>query len=132
MAPNSTSQVAGADRILIGALTPDTAFADALRTTFGASAQIDLELVSGRLSEQAEKFDFGNATIAIIDLDDANETDVVALQRLMMHARGWPPVIAVAQGFDANVARTLVQSRIADFLVKPVPPVELVRACARL
>jgi len=131
MALNNTSQRV-AERILIGALTPDSDFAEALRTTFGASAQIDLDVVNGRLSEQADKLNFDDATIAIIDLDDANDTDVVALQRLMLHANGWPPVIAVSQGFDANVARTLVQSRIADFLVKPIPPVELVRACARL
>jgi len=132
MAMNPTSQAPGGERILIGALTPDAEFAEALRTTFGASAQIDVELISGRLSEQVDKLNFGDASIAIIDLDDANETDVVALQRLTMHRNDWPPVIAVAQGFDANVARTLVQSRIADFLVKPISPVELVRACARL
>ena len=132
MALNPTSQATGGERILIGALTPDAEFAEALRTTFGASAQIDVDFVSGRLSEQADDLNFRDATIAIIDLDDANETDVVALQRLMLHAKGWPPVIAVAQGFDATIARTLVQSRIADFLVKPIPPVELVRACARL
>ena len=46
--------------------------------------------------------------------------------------RAWPPVIAVTQSFDANVARTLLQMRIADFLVKPVAPIDLVRACARV
>jgi pilus assembly protein CpaE len=44
----------------------------------------------------------------------------------------WPPVVAVTQKFDAALARTLVQMRVADFLVKPVSPVELVRACARV
>jgi pilus assembly protein CpaE len=44
----------------------------------------------------------------------------------------WPPVVVVTQGFDENVARALVQMRIADFLVKPVSPVELVRTCARV
>ena len=38
----------------------------------------------------------------------------------------------MTQSFDANVARTLLQMRVADFLVKPVPPVELVRTCARV
>src|SRR5207342_1440601 len=31
-----------------------------------------------------------------------------------------------------NVARVLLQMRVADFLVKPVAPVDLVRACARV
>jgi pilus assembly protein CpaE len=41
------------------------------------------------------------------------------------------PVIAVTQTFDANAARTLVQMRVADFLVKPVQPLDVVRACAQ-
>jgi len=38
----------------------------------------------------------------------------------------------VTQTFDENVARTLLQMRTADFLVKPVEPIDLVRACARV
>src|SRR5262249_59944268 len=38
----------------------------------------------------------------------------------------------VTQAFDESVARTLLQMRVADFLVKPVSPVELVRTCARV
>jgi pilus assembly protein CpaE len=120
------------ERVLIGALTPDGEFAETLRSTFGAAPQIDLELVAGRLSDNADKLHFNDAGIVVIDLDDASESQVVALQRLMLRATNWPPVIAVSRGFDAAVARVLVQSRIADFLVKPVPPVELVRACANL
>ena len=47
-------------------------------------------------------------------------------------ARVGPPVVAVTQTFDENVARTLLQMRTADFLVKPVEPIDLVRACARV
>jgi pilus assembly protein CpaE len=43
-----------------------------------------------------------------------------------------PPVVVVTQGFDENVARTLLQMRVADFLVKPLSPVDLVRTCARV
>ena len=38
----------------------------------------------------------------------------------------------MTQSFDESVARTLMQMRVADFLVKPVSPVELVRTCARV
>jgi pilus assembly protein CpaE len=123
----------GTERTIIGALTPDVEFAEALRATFGATSQIELKLVTGPLSGHADKLNFSDAGIVIIDLDEAAEAEVLALQRLMLRAAAnWPPVIAVSRGFDASVARILVQSRIADFLVKPVPPVELVRACARL
>ena len=43
-----------------------------------------------------------------------------ALERLMGRVGAWPPVVAVTQAFDESVARTLLQMRVADFLVKPV------------
>jgi len=119
-------------RTQIGLLTDDAQFEQSIRTTFGASTQIDLNVVNGRLSGREDMLDFSGMAIAILDLDDAAEAEVVALQCLMLRAGDWPPVIAVSRGFDANVARILVQSRVADFLVKPIAPVDLVRACARL
>jgi pilus assembly protein CpaE len=41
-------------------------------------------------------------------------------------------VVVVTQRVDASVARTLLQMRVADFLVKPVSPDDLVRTCARV
>ena len=55
-----------------------------------------------------------------------------ALERMMLRPGVWPPVVVVTQSFDADVARSLLQMRVADFLVKPVQPVELVRTCARV
>jgi pilus assembly protein CpaE len=121
-----------AERVQIAALTPDLEFAEVLRATFSGAAQIDLDLTTGTLHDNADKAEFKNAGIVIVDIDDARESEVVALQRLMLRGGHRPPVIAVSRGFDAAVARVLVQSRIADLLVKPVPPVELVRACASL
>jgi pilus assembly protein CpaE len=57
---------------------------------------------------------------------------MAALARLMARIGNWPPVIAVTQTFDEKVARILLQMRVADFLVKPVEPIDLVRACARV
>jgi pilus assembly protein CpaE len=42
------------------------------------------------------------------------------------------PIPAPHACSDENVARTLLQMRVADFLIKPVSPVELVRTCARV
>jgi pilus assembly protein CpaE len=58
--------------------------------------------------------------------------EMQALERLMARIGSWPPVIVITQSFDETVARTLLQMRIADFMVKPVSPVELVRTCARV
>jgi pilus assembly protein CpaE len=57
---------------------------------------------------------------------------MAALERMMMRNGASPPVVVVTQSFDAEVARSLLQMRVADFLVKPVQPVELVRTCARV
>jgi pilus assembly protein CpaE len=57
---------------------------------------------------------------------------MLAVSGLLARAGSWPPVIAVTQDFDENVARTFMQMRVTDFLVKPVAAIDLVRACARV
>jgi pilus assembly protein CpaE len=113
-------------------LTTDAEFDNAARTTFGASSAIDLALVSGHIAEQGDKLDIDGASVVVVDLDAGRPEEMAALTRLMARVGAWPPVIAVTQAFDENVARTLLQMRIADFLVKPVEQVDLVRACARV
>src|SRR5690348_16801506 len=112
-------------------VTADAAFAAAMRATFGASNAIALTLVSGTLSEQADTLDLDGMTVVVVDFDAARPEEMSALARLMARAGTRPPVIAIAQSFDANAARTLVQMRVADFLVKPVQPLDVVRACAQ-
>jgi pilus assembly protein CpaE len=113
-------------------LTPDADFEASIRATFKASAQIDLHVVKGSLPQAAESFDVQGATVVVIDLDASREEEMQALQAFMACVGAWPPVVVVTQAFDEAVARTLLQMRVADFLVKPVAPIELVRACARV
>jgi len=68
----------------------------------------------------------------VVDIDASRADEMNGLARLMARVGTWPPVVAVTQSFDEHVARTLLQMRTADFLVKPVEPVDLVRACARV
>jgi pilus assembly protein CpaE len=125
-----SASAASKTRVVV--LTADPAFEESLRTTFSASAQIDLTLVSGTLAAVEETFDVDGVTVVIVDLDTGVAAEVEALQRLMTRIGNWPPVVVVTQAFDEAVARQLLQIRVADFLVKPVPPVELVRTCARV
>ncbi len=113
-------------------LTTDTGFEEQARLTFGASEQIELRVVSGSLAAIDEGFEVEGATVVVIDLNASQPEEMQALERLMARIGAWPPVVAVTQAFDENVARALVQMRVADFLVKPVSPVELVRTCARV
>ncbi|HEY5280358.1 MAG TPA: response regulator receiver protein [Pseudolabrys sp.] len=120
---------ANSTRVLV--VTADAAFAAAVRATFGASNAIELTLILGALSEYADTLDVQGKTVVVVDFDATAPAEMSALARLMARIGTRPPVIAVTQSFDANAARTLVQMRVCDFLVKPVPPVDLVRACAQ-
>jgi len=125
--PNSA-----ASKTQVVVLTADAGFEEQARQTFGASDQIALRVVSGTLATVDGDFDVEGATVAVIDLDAGRADEMQALERLMARIASWPPVVVITQTFDESVARTLLQMRVADFLVKPVSPVELVRTCARV
>jgi pilus assembly protein CpaE len=119
------------NKTVVAVLTADPAFEQAMRSTFGASGAIELRIISGTVAS-LNAFDIEGVTVVIIDLDAGRADEMVALERMMLRNGALPPVIVVTQSFDAEVARSLLQMRVADFLVKPVQPVELVRTCARV
>ena len=121
---------ANATRVVV--LSADQGFLGELNAVFGADTQMALTPVPGSLSELEAQLDLAEANVAVIDLDAAQPGEMQALERLMARVGPWPPMVVITQAFDANVARALVQMRVADFLVKPVAPVELVRTCARV
>jgi pilus assembly protein CpaE len=112
-------------------LTADTQFEQQVRQIFVSSPQIGLEVMSATVADAGDQIDPGIATVIVVDLDASRVAEMQALERLAMRTGGSPPIVVVTQVFDANVARTLIQMKIADFLVKPVTPAELVRTCAR-
>jgi len=109
----------------------DADFERLLRSTFGADAKIDLTVANGPFTETVRKLDMTGATVAIVDVDPASDADLTALNALTQRLGGTPPVIVAIPSFDVSVARQLLQMRVADFVVKPVAPLDLVRACAR-
>jgi pilus assembly protein CpaE len=113
-------------------LTADSAFEESVRSTFSASPQIALDVIAGTLAGAADGVTLEGATVVVVDIDAGNAAELLALERLMLRIGNWPPVVAITQSFEESVARRLMQMRVADFLVKPVSPVELVRACARV
>ena len=116
----------------VAVLTADPAFEQSVRSTFSGSGQIELRVVSGTLTDVGDQLDTGGMTVIVIDLDTGRNEEIQALERLMLRIGARPPVVVVTQSFDAELARLLLQMRVADLLVKPVPPVELVRTCARV
>src|SRR5262252_7607392 len=117
--------------VRIVAITSDADFERSLRATFGRNAQIDLAVVSGAVGGTEEKLPVEGATLLIVDLDAERADEIAALQNLARRLAGAVPIVVVTQAFSESVARQLIQLRIADFLVKPVDPIELVRACGR-
>ena len=123
---------AGANAIPVVVLTADAGFGAELQAAFGADAQTALTLIPGTLAALEGQLDLEGAGVVVIDLDAAQPGEMQALERLVARVGAWPPIIVITQAFDAGVARALVQMRVADFLVKPVAPAELVRTCARV
>jgi pilus assembly protein CpaE len=120
------------NRTQVVVLTADAAFEHAARDTFGASGAIELTVLAGRLADHADTLHGLDAAVLVVDFDAGHAEEMAALARLTERPGHRPPIIAVIQAFDQGIARTLLQMRIADFLVKPVAPVDLVRACARV
>jgi pilus assembly protein CpaE len=119
------------NKTVVAVLTADPAFEQSVRTTFGASGGIELRIVSGTV-ETVSGLDTAGVTVVIIDLDAGRPEQMAALDRMMLRLGATPPVVVVTPSFEAEVARSLLQMRVADFLVKPVQPIELVRTCARV
>ena len=122
----------GSSRTKVLVVTADAAFEEQIRSTFAAAAQIELAVLQGSLAATEAQIKDDDATVIVIDLDTRRDDDMAALTRLMGRTGGWPPVVVVTPTFDKDTARQMLQMRVADFLVKPVQPVELVRTCARV
>jgi pilus assembly protein CpaE len=121
-----------ANKTAVVVLTADAGFAQAVGSTFRSAPQIDLRLVPGTLSGGPGKLDLDGAAVVVVDLDAGNAAEMSALGSLMARVGTWPSVVVITQEFDEGVARRLLQMRVADFMVKPVAPDELMRACARV
>ena len=112
-------------------LTADEGFEESVRATFSVSPQIGLEVVKGRLSNR-DQIDVDGATVVVADIDAGDDAELDALDLLITRIGGWPPVVAVTQSLYGGVARRLMQMRVADCLIKPVAPADLVQTCARV
>jgi pilus assembly protein CpaE len=109
-------------------ISPNAPFIEAVNGVFGANGRLKIRLVR---SMSDDNIDFSSARIIIADINARNRDDLLALQALMGRIAGQAPVVVVTEAFDEAVARWLVQIRVADFLVKPVDPIELARSCVK-
>lgn len=110
-------------------ISSDAGFRQMVENTFSSQLQISLAMLDSDLT-QVDHAALEGAAVIVVDLNAADEAQIAALSQITSRSGGAPAVV-VTQFFDENVARRLLQIRVADFLVKPVAPIELVRACAR-
>ena len=113
----------------VALISPDAQFREMVANTFSSQLQISLESFEGDLT-QVPDGTLAGASVIVVDLDAGSEAQIAALAGIVARHPGAPAVV-VTQIFDEAVARRLLQMRVADFLVKPVAPIDLVRACAR-
>jgi pilus assembly protein CpaE len=118
-------------KIRVVVLTADGEFEQSVRNSLGNSGQLELTVIAGSFAEHAG-LDFGDAAVVVADIDSTRADDFQGLHRLVARLGGRPPILVVTQAFNEAVARQLLQVRVADFLVKPIAPIDLVRACARV
>lgn len=119
-------------RTRVVVLTADVEFEKSARATFGVSSAIDLVVEKGSVAALCDHLNVEGASVVLVDLDTGSATEMASLARLTARLGDWPPVVVATQAFDEDVARVLLRMRIADFITKPVKPVDLVRACARV
>jgi pilus assembly protein CpaE len=119
------------DRLRVVALVSDAEFEPLVRAAFAGQAQMELQLARWDRVANASAVD-RDAACVVVDLDATRRDDVKALARLAAAVAGRVPIVVVTSLFNESVARQLMQSRIADFLIKPVAAGDLGRACARV
>jgi len=112
----------------IVALAADAEFGEVARAAFGAVPGIELLVLDGRLAEHQENLGQG-ASLIVADFDPAEAREIAALARVMASIDQRTPVVAVMPSLNPDAARQLLQLRVADFLIKPVIPADLLRAC---
>jgi pilus assembly protein CpaE len=123
-------QSAGKTRVQL--LTGDAELEQLARSTFEPGGDKIELVVDGALGGSGEDALDSTATVALIDVDASSPAALNALQGMMARPGRQPPVVAVLHEFNQDIVRRLLQMRVADFLVRPVSPVELVRTCARV
>lgn len=112
-------------------LSQDAEFVRQAKASFGPGTHFVVDVVAEGIEKAEPKLDTTGVGCLIIDLDARRRDDLLALQRLMSRIGTKPPVIVVTEAFDEAVARWFLQIRVADFLLKPVDPVELARTTMR-
>ena len=111
--------------------------ADLMQTAHSAlngNSAIRFSVIENSRSSSLPPRELHDAALVIADLGspDQKEEGLSYLRNLKGQVRSGLPIIVAVDSFNEVVARLLVQIGVADILVKPVAPAELLQACARV
>jgi DNA-binding NarL/FixJ family response regulator len=106
---------AAPNKTRVEVLTADPEFERAARDIFAVGGKIDLDVVTGTVSACGEELGRDDVTVVVADIGGADEPQMAALERLATRLAGWPPIVVVTPSFDRDMARRLMQMRVADF-----------------
>jgi len=119
-------------KLRVALFSADPNFVATAQSMLKVNEVAGLSIVDRHVSGQSVEDDIRDATIVIVDVATSDQEDLSEFQHLLVRMGRDLPIIAVVDEFNEAVARKLVQMRAAEILVKPVAPVELLRACARI
>ena len=94
-------------------------------------AGFDLSMPDVTLDDLSGSQWINGSGIVVLDIEAGRREQLAALQRLCQSLDAQTPILVIMDGFDANVARLLLQLRVHDFLTKPVRAADILRSCDR-
>lgn len=127
----SRVQSAGQSALKALVVSPEEDAETTLKPALNAAGRFAVTVMRDSFERAEPRIAADTASVIIACVDTQARGELVALQRFINRTGGRVPVIVVTDGFDEALARWLLQIRVADFVTRPIDPVELARTCIK-
>jgi pilus assembly protein CpaE len=127
----SRVQSAGQSALKALVVSPEADAETTLKPALNAAGRFAVTVMRDSFERAEPRIAADTAAVIIACVDTQARGELVALQRFINRTGGRVPVVVVTDGFDEALARWLLQIRVADFVKRPIDPVELARTCIK-
>lgn len=127
----SRVQSAGQSALKALVVSPEADAETTLKPALNAAGRFAVTVMRDSFERAEPRIAADTAAVVIACVDTQARGELVALQRFINRTGGRVPVVVVTDGFDEALARWLLQIRVADFVKRPIDPVELARTCIK-
>jgi pilus assembly protein CpaE len=110
----------------VAVFTSDAQFEANARAAFATAGQVEVVVVA---LPRVDVLD--GVTLVVVDLDTIDQSGLRVLEHSRERGADAMPIVAVTNAISEGATRRLLQLKVSDFLLKPVSPVDLLRACLR-